>query len=126
MLTLLPDLPPAFYLLAAPAVLLTGISKGGLGGALGGLAVPMMSLAIAPAAAAAIMLPILCLTDLAGLRAYWGVWDRSLLRVLLPGGLLGVAAGALSFGRLDEAGVRALVGLIAVVFALYSGARLLR
>lgn len=33
---------PWFYLLAIPAVLIYGIGKGGLGGALGILAVPMM------------------------------------------------------------------------------------
>ena len=35
---------PWFYLLAIPAVLIYGIGKGGLGGALGILAVPMMAL----------------------------------------------------------------------------------
>ena len=50
---------PWFYLLAIPAVLIYGIGKGGLGGALGILAVPMMALVIPPTQAAAILLPIL-------------------------------------------------------------------
>ncbi len=49
---------PLFYLAAIPAVLLTGVSKGGFGGtAL--LAVPLMSLVISPLQAAGIMLPLL-------------------------------------------------------------------
>ena len=46
---------PAFYLLAIPVVLLVGISKGGFGGGLGVLAVPLLSLMIDPRIAAALL-----------------------------------------------------------------------
>ena len=59
---------PWFYALAVPAVLITGISKTGLGSGSGGIAVPLMSQVIAPGAAAGIMLPILCVMDVLGLR----------------------------------------------------------
>lgn len=52
-----------FLLFALPAIFLTGLSKGGFGGALGGIAVPLLALAISPKQAAAVMLPILCLAD---------------------------------------------------------------
>jgi uncharacterized membrane protein YfcA len=110
---------PDFYLVAVPAVLLNGMSKGGFGGAFGGIAVPLMALSISPLQAAAIMLPLLCLADLFGLRYYLGKWDTSLLRIMIPGGLAGVALGALSFGHLSEQAVRILVGGIAVLFSLY-------
>ena len=42
------------FLLGIPAVLLTGISKGGFGGALGGIAVPLLALTMPPTQAAAI------------------------------------------------------------------------
>ncbi|WP_211360580.1 hypothetical protein [Geobacter argillaceus] len=45
---------PDFYLVAVPAVLLNSISKGGSGGAIGGIAVPLMALAISPLQAAAV------------------------------------------------------------------------
>lgn len=109
---------PLFYLIAVPAVLLTGISKGGFGGALAGIAVPLMALVIAPRQAAAIMLPILCLTDVVGLRAYFGKWDSANLRALLPGALIGVVLGALTFGVFDESAIRLLVGSISVLFVL--------
>ena len=48
---------PWFYALAVPAVLITGISKTGLGSGSGGIAVPLMSQVIAPGAAAGINLP---------------------------------------------------------------------
>ena len=59
---------PVFYLAAIPAVLIVGISKGGFGGGLGFIAVPMIALSAPPIVAAAIMLPILCLMDLVGFR----------------------------------------------------------
>jgi uncharacterized protein len=108
-----------FYLAAVPAVLLTGISKGGFGGALGGIAVPLMALVIPPTTAAGIMLPILCLTDWVGFRPYFGKWDRSQLRVMVPGGLAGIALGTVAAGGLRPHMVRIIVGAIAVAFALY-------
>ncbi|MFC0711734.1 sulfite exporter TauE/SafE family protein [Azorhizophilus paspali] len=105
-------------LVAVPAVLLTGLSKGGFGGAFGGIAVPLLALAVPPTQAAAIMLPILCTADLVGLRAYYGKWDAANLRIMLPGALLGVLLGSLSFGMLDERIIALLIGGIAVTFVL--------
>ena len=65
---------PWFYAWAIPAVIITGISKTGLGAGVGGVAVPMMSQVIAPGMAAGIMLPILCVMDVLGLRAYRYIW----------------------------------------------------
>ena len=58
-----------FYLVAIPAVVITGLGKGGLGGALGMIAVPLMALVIPPVQAAAILLPLLLVMDL---FAIWG------------------------------------------------------
>jgi uncharacterized membrane protein YfcA len=109
---------PVLYAVAIPAVLLTGISKGGFGGVLGGIGVPMMALAVSPVQAAAILLPVLCLMDLVGLRLYFGKWDGPTLRIMLPGAMLGILAGALTFGMLDEDAIRILVGGIAVAFTV--------
>lgn len=110
---------PLFYAVAVPAVLIVGISKGGVAGGLGSVSVPMMALAIPPIQAAAIMLPILCLMDLFGLRAYRGVWDRRNLALMLPGALAGIAVGALTFRYLSDDGVRLIVGTVALSFVLY-------
>jgi len=109
---------PWFYAVAVPAVVLTGISKGGFPGAFGGMAVPLMSLAISPLTAAGIMLPILCLMDLFGLWAYRGRWDKEKMPVMLTGAVIGVTLGGLAFGHLSERTIRLLVGVIAVTFAV--------
>src|ERR1051325_10242664 len=91
---------PIFYLVAIPAILLSGISKGGFGSAVGGLGVPLMALAISPPQAAAILLPVLCLMDVVGFRVYYQKWDIPNLKIMIPGGLVGIIVGTLTFGSL--------------------------
>lgn len=110
---------PWFYLAAIPAVLFYGISKGGFGGGLGVVSVPLMALVISPVQAAAILLPILCLMDLFSVWAYRGKWIRPELRILIPPALLGVTVGAALFGYMSAAIVRLIVGSVALIFALH-------
>ncbi|MFP8965787.1 sulfite exporter TauE/SafE family protein [Pokkaliibacter sp. CJK22405] len=109
---------PFFYLCAIPAVILFGIAKGGFGGTLSLLAVPLLSLAVPPPQAAAIMLPILCTMDLVAVKKYWGQWDINHLRRLLPASVIGITMGALTFSHLPEAGIRILIGATALLFVL--------
>ena len=109
---------PWFYAAAIPAIILYGISKGGFGGGLGILAVPIMSLVISPVQAAAIMLPILCLMDLFGLWAYRFQWDPVNLRILIPAAVVGITIGTLLFSYLTPEIIKLLLGAIAVLFTL--------
>ncbi len=109
---------PAGWCVAAFAVLLTGISKGGFGGALGGIAVPLMAIWMPPATAAALMLPMLCMMDVVGLRAYWRQWSWPELRMLLVGAVVGIVLAAFAFGLMSDAVVKFCVGATAVSFAL--------
>jgi uncharacterized membrane protein YfcA len=117
---------PLFYALAIPAILITGLSKSGFGGAMGGLAVPLMSLAISPDEAAGIMLPILCAMDAIGLRRFAGSFDWPNLRILLPGAIAGIALGTLCFGLLNKGWLLLLVGAIGVGFPLLNWSGLAR
>jgi uncharacterized membrane protein YfcA len=117
---------PLFYLLAVPVVLWVGVSKGGFGGGGGMVAVPLLALAVPLPQAAGILLPILCVMDLFAVAAYRGQYSATNLRRLLPSALVGIAAGALAFGALDERWLRLIVGAIAVAFALRWALGLLR
>ncbi|WP_425500809.1 sulfite exporter TauE/SafE family protein [Pseudaquabacterium terrae] len=107
---------PNFYAVAVPAVLLMGISKSGFGAGFGALAVPLMALAVPVPQAAAVMLPLLAIMDGFGLKALWREFDRPLLKLLLPAGLLGTLIGTLSFGLLQPKTVAGIVGAITLVF----------
>jgi uncharacterized membrane protein YfcA len=111
---------PWFYLASVPAVLLFGIVKGGFGGPIAIISVPVMALVMPPTQAAAILLPILVVMDLLVVKAYWGVFDRRALQLLLPGALAGVAIGYLSAGAMNEHYMRILIGLLSLVFGLQS------
>jgi uncharacterized membrane protein YfcA len=112
---------PFFYAVAVPAVLLVGISKSGFGAGFGSLAVPLMALAVSVPQAAAILMPLLLVMDLLGLRAFRGRFDWSLLRFLLPFGLLGSVIGFLLFKALDP---RTLAGIVGVLTLLFLAQRL--
>lgn len=107
---------PWFYAVAAPAVLLMGLSKSGFGSGFGSLAVPIMALAIPVPQAAAIMLPLLLVMDALGVAAYMKHVDRGLIRLLLPAGLLGTVVGTLLFGVLSTGTVAAVVGGLTLLF----------
>ncbi|MGX9965764.1 sulfite exporter TauE/SafE family protein [Roseomonas sp. F4] len=107
---------PWFWALALPAFLLTGVSKGGFASGAGNVAVPLMSLIVPAPQAAGIALPVLCAMDISSIRAWWGRWSVDQLRIILPGGLLGIAAGAAVFGLMSNAAVKLMVGGIALAF----------
>lgn len=109
---------PFFYFAAVTGILLFGISKGGFGGGLGVIAVPLMALAISPAQAAAVMLPILMVMDVGAVWAWRGQWDRGLMKILLPAGLLGTVLGTLTFTLFTVAGLKLALGAIAIGFVL--------
>jgi len=115
----LPLTDPLFLGLAVAAVVISGISKGGFGGGLGILAVPLLALLVSPVEAAAIVAPLLCAMDIVGLRAYWGRWECRLLRLMIPGAFLGMAAAAFTFDLITVEGMRLLLGLISLVFGLH-------
>jgi uncharacterized membrane protein YfcA len=110
---------PWFWALAIPAVVLTGISKGGLGGG-AAVATPLMALILPPAQAAAIMLPVLCIMDLAGMKAYLGRWDRHIMQIIVPAGLLGCLIGALTFRHMNDNWIRIMLGAIALGFLAWT------
>jgi len=107
---------PMFYIFAAAAVVIVGISKSGFGSGLGMLGVPLMAIVIPPAQAAAIMLPLLCVMDIFNVLHYRSRFDRANLIILVPAGLFGILLGTFTFGYLSDANVRILIGVISILF----------
>lgn len=105
-----------FYAAAVPAVILVGLSKGGFGGALALMGVPILALVISPVKAAAIMLPIMIIMDLVGLWAWRKYNDRTTLKVMLPGAILGIGIGWITASLVTAGMIRLIVGIVAMVF----------
>ena len=108
---------PWFYAACIPAVLLVGLSKGGLGGATALIGVPMMTLVLAPVQAAAIMLPILILMDMVSLWTWRGYRHTQTLFYMLPGAMVGIAIGWWLAAAVSTDMVKLIIGLIAALFA---------
>ena len=108
-----------FWLLAVLGLGIVGISKGGFGGGLAIVGVPLLSVAIPVQQAAAIMLPCLILMDAAGLHGWWGRWSVTQLRRLIPAAMLGIVLGGLSFQVMTDDALRILIGVIGVSFGLH-------
>ena len=108
-----------FWLVAIPAVLITGISKSGFAGGVGGLTVPLLALTISPTTAVAIMLPLLIYMDFLSVRSWWGQHNPHHLRILLPAAIAGIVIGYLLFERLNEDYLRAILGCVSLGFGLY-------
>ncbi|MDX1464794.1 MAG: sulfite exporter TauE/SafE family protein [Halomonas sp.] len=115
----LPDYSWLAWTLIVVSTYLTGVSKGGFAGGFGTLSVPLMALAIGPIEAAGLLLPLLLVMDAFTVRAWWGHHERAEVRRVLPGLAVGVAIGTLLIGRLEEDGVRLLLGVISLLFAAY-------
>ncbi|MCR9106827.1 MAG: sulfite exporter TauE/SafE family protein [Gammaproteobacteria bacterium] len=109
---------PWFYAVSIPAVLVYGIAKGGFGGPIAVLSVPLMALVMPPTQAAAILLPILVVMDALVVKAYWGVYDRRALQLMIPGALLGVAIGYLLANSMNEHVMRIMIGAVSLLFGL--------
>jgi uncharacterized membrane protein YfcA len=109
---------PWFYAAAVPAVILVGLSKGGLGGAMALLGVPLISFVVPPVQAAAILLPILIVMDVVSLWTWRGKRDPATLRLMLPGAMIGIGVGWLTAAYVTTGAVRLIVGVVALAFFL--------
>lgn len=107
---------PYFFATAIPAVILIGLSKGGLGGAMALIGVPLLSLVVPPLQAAAILLPILIVMDMVSLWTWRGNYDVTTLKIMLPGAMIGIGIGWMTAAVVTEGAVRLIIGVIAFLF----------
>lgn len=101
------------------AALSIGLAKGGLGGAVVGIVVPLLSTVMPVAQAVGLTLPLLLLGDVFALRAYWKEWEWSYLRLLLPAATAGILIGVLLLTNLSDLTLRRILGGFTLVLVLY-------
>jgi len=108
-----------FFAISAPAVVFAGVSKAGFGSGAAFAAATILALVIEPGQALGIMLPLLMLIDAVTLRPYWHKWSWADARVLIFGGVPGVALGAALYQVADADVFRLLIGGISIAFVLW-------
>ncbi len=107
----------ATFFLAALAALLVGLSKGGLP-SIGMLGVPLLSLLMSPVQAAALLLPIFVISDVAGVYLYRRDFSAVNLRLLIPAGIVGVVVGWLTASMVSDRAITFLIGAMGLAFCV--------
>ena len=109
----------AFYLYASIGVIIFGIAKGGFAGPASILAVPIMALAMNPAVAAGILLPVLLIMDLIAIYFYWKKWNLKIVKIILPPAFLGIIIGGLTFKFINPDNIKIIIGSICLLFIIF-------
>jgi hypothetical protein len=110
---------PLFYVLAVPAVIALGLSKGGFSG-VGQMATPLLALVMPPLEAAAIFLPIMIVQDGFALWVYRKDWDGRILTVVMPGVIIGIGVAWWLASYISDAAVRVFIGVTTIAYVLYT------
>jgi len=71
----------------------SAIIKNGVGIGSGIFLLPLLALVFPPKIALGIGAPVMFISDLIGIKSYWGEWDKKELFLLLPAAFIGVLAG---------------------------------
>lgn len=108
-----------FFLVAGPAVFFAAVSKAGFGSGAAFAAATILALVVEPGLALGVMLPLLMLIDASSLRPYWRKWSSVDARLLILGGLPGVAIGAALYSVASPDVFRLLIGGVSVGFVLW-------
>lgn len=112
-------LDTTFFLVAVPAVVFAGISKGGFGSGAAFAATPLLALVIDPRLALGFMLPLLMLIDAATLRPYWRKWSWPDSKLIILGSIPGLGLGVALYAVANADVFRFLIGTMAVVFVAF-------
>jgi len=103
----------------AAVAFLIGLAKGGFGGMLGALAVPIMTLVMPARQAIGLVLPILMFADVFAVAFHWRKWDIKLVLLLIPGAILGVTVGTIFLTNAPGDLLRKILGVIVLIFSIY-------
>lgn len=111
---------PLFWLLAIVGVIFTGISKSGLAGGAGVVAVPLLALVISIPEAAALMLPLLLIMDVRTISLYrHAIKNYHSIATIVIAGLLGVVIAGSAMGSLPTKSLQLILAILCISFALW-------
>jgi hypothetical protein len=105
--------------MTAFVIFIIGLGKGGLGGTVGVLATPLMSLVMPADQVIGLLLPILMIADIFAVASHWRRWDNKLLFLLLPGAIVGMLLGTLFIASITPGALRRGIGVIVLLFVIY-------
>ena len=109
----------SFFIIAAAAMVFSGISKAGFGSGPSFAGASLLSIFIDPAVALGITLPLFMLADVVALPPFWNKWSWPAIKPIVLGSLPGVGLGVFLYRSADADLLRVLLGLISLAFVCY-------
>lgn len=108
-----------FYLVTGFVFFIIGLSKGGMGGALGALGTPILALILPTDQVIGLLLPFLIVADMFALAFHWRHWNRRMILILLPGAVVGITIGTFFITNTPTELLRTVLAVIILAFAVY-------
>jgi uncharacterized membrane protein YfcA len=113
------DLTTIQWLWVILAALLLGITKAGVAG-LGTISILIMADVFAAKMSSGVILPMLIVGDIMAVIYYRRHANWPLLIKLIPPAIVGIVIGWFLMGRLEDAGLRVIIGLVVLFFLLFN------
>ena len=110
---------PLFYLATGAALLLIGLSKGGVGGMLGPLITAVMAMVLPADQAIGLLLPLLIAGDIFAIAAHWRRWSGVHARRLIPASVVGVIVAVALVADLPPLVLRRGIAVIILLFVIF-------
>jgi len=102
-------------LLPLAGAFLIGLSKAGFATGLGMVVTPLLATSMPARQAIGVLLPLLLFADALTLAVYWKRWDFGLVRTLLIGTMLGIAAGTFFVTAISDRALSFSIGVVGLV-----------
>jgi len=106
-------------ILVALAVFGSAVIKNSVGIGAGIFLLPFLALVFPPKLALGLGAPAMLISDVVGVRNYWGEWNRRELCLLIPPALAGVFVGVIMIKMVPDAAFKFGVGILAMLFSSY-------
>jgi uncharacterized membrane protein YfcA len=107
------------FIVILTGAFITGLSKGGLGGALGAIVTPLFALVLPAPVAVGMALPLLISGDICALYAHWRGWDKDIIWAILPASIVGVIIGTLVITSVSSTALQHALGVVALLYTVY-------
>jgi uncharacterized membrane protein YfcA len=107
-----------FWAVAVAIVFIVGLSKSGLIGSVGMVAVPALALVMPARDATGMLLPVLLVMDAIAIWVYRKDANWRVLAIMLPGAIVGTGLGWLLWSIVTDEQVLLAVGIIILLFSL--------
>ena len=99
------------------AVVGSAIIKNGVGVGAGIFLLPFLALVLPPKLALGLGAPAMLISDIVGVKNYWGMWDRKELKILLPLAAIGVFFGCYLIKVTPDTLFKQYVSVFALLFS---------